>query len=160
MTDTKLLTIVCLCLLIGLAGCDTTDRPAKVDVDIENASVEGEQVRLAGEVTLTGGTHNVTLHEVQLRFTAEDGSTIRTLPIGTMNDTAGVGFTRVDYNTTLFKPPEELRLRIDTIDKPTDADLIVKGKRLEDEDELRYGPLQQDEYLRATLTFLRTRSNQ
>jgi len=70
-----------------------------------------------------------------------------------MNGTAGVGFTRVDYNTTLFKPPEELRLRIDTIDKPTDADLIVKGKRLQDEDELRYGPLQQDEYLRATFTF-------
>ena len=146
MTDTKLLAIVCLCLLVGLAGCDTTDRPAQADVDIENASVEGEQVRLAGEVTLTGGTRNVTLHEVQLRFIAEDGSTMRTIPAGTINGTAGVGFTRVDYNTTLFEPPEELRLRIDTVDKPTDADLIVKGKRLEDEDELRYGPLQQEEY--------------
>lgn len=88
----------------------------------------------------------MTLHEVQLRLIAEDGSTMRTIPIGTINGTAGVGFTRVDYNTTLSEPPKELRLRIDTIDKPTDADLIVKGKRLEDEDELRYGPLQQEEY--------------
>lgn len=51
MTDSKALAIVYLCILVVLAGCDTTDRPAQADVDIENASVEGKQVRLAGEVT-------------------------------------------------------------------------------------------------------------
>ena len=141
----KLLAVVSLCLLLALAGCNGT-KPVLVEVDLEDVSAEGEQVRFVGNASLEGRGHFATVHDVLLVFVADDGSTMRTIPIGTMNGTAGVGFTRVDYNTTLFEPPEELRLRIDTVDKPTDADLIVKGKRLEDEDELRYGPLQQEEY--------------
>jgi len=43
MTCTKLLTIICLCILVGLAGCDTSDRPAQVTIHLEHATVKGEQ---------------------------------------------------------------------------------------------------------------------
>jgi hypothetical protein len=111
----------------------------------DNVSVEGEQVRLTGEVRLTGGTHNVTLHQVRLRFVAANGTTIQTIPIGSMT-ARGFRFTRVEYNTTVAEPPEELRLQIGTVDKPPDADLIVNGRRLENPDELYYVEITQDEY--------------
>jgi hypothetical protein len=145
MTRTKLLTIICLCILVGLAGCDTTDRPAQVTIHLEHASAEGEQVDLDGNVTLTGRSHNVTLHEVQLRFVWENGSTMRTIPIGTVT-AEGFHFTHVEFNATVAEPPEELRLRIGTVEKPATAELNVKGRRLEDEDELIYSPFWQDEY--------------
>jgi hypothetical protein len=47
MTCTKLLTIICLCVLVGLAGCDTSDRPAQVTIHLEHASVKGEQAMVA-----------------------------------------------------------------------------------------------------------------
>ena len=109
MNNSKLLVLVCLCVLAGLAGCDTTDQPARAVVGQDNVSVEGEQVRLTGEVRLTGGTHNVTLHQVRLRFVAANGTTIQTIPIGSMT-ARGSRFTRVEYNTTVAEPPEELRL--------------------------------------------------
>ena len=145
MTRTKLLTIICLCVLVGLAGCDTTDQPARAVVGQDNVSVEGEQVRLAGNVTLTGRSHNVTLHEVQLRFVWDNGSTMRTIPIGTVT-AEGFHFTHVEFNATVAEPPGELRLRIGTVEKPANAELNVKGRRLEDEDELVYSPFWQDEY--------------
>jgi hypothetical protein len=43
MSWTKLLTIIYLCVLIGLAGCDTSDRPPQVTIHLEHASVKGEQ---------------------------------------------------------------------------------------------------------------------
>jgi hypothetical protein len=146
MNNSKLLALVCLCVLVGLAGCDTTDQPARAVVGQDNVSVEGEQVRLTGEVRLTGGTHNVTLHQAQLRFVAANGTTMQTIPIGTMAATAGWGFTRVEYNTTVPEPPEELRLQIGTVDKPSNAEFIVQGRRLVDADELSYTELTQDEY--------------
>ena len=63
-----------------------------------------------------------------------------------MSAPAGWGFVRVEYNTTVAEPPEELRLQIGTVDKPPDADLIVQGRRLVDAGELRYTELTQDEY--------------
>jgi hypothetical protein len=146
MNNPKLLTLVFLCVLVGLAGCDTTDQPAQVTVHVDDRSVEGEQVQLDGNVTLTGRSHNVTLQQVQLRFVAANGTTIQTIPIGTMSAPAGWGFVRVEYNTTVAEPPEELRLQIGTVDKPPDADLIVQGRRLVDAGELRYTELTQDEY--------------
>ena len=145
MTDTKLLTIVCLCLLVGLAGCDTTDQPAQVVVNVDDRSVEGEQVYLNGNVTLTGRFHNVTLHQVRLRFVAANGTTMQTIPIGTTT-ARGFKFTRVEYNTTVAEPPEELRLQVGTVDKSPNADLIVQGRQLLDADELGYTELTQDEY--------------
>jgi hypothetical protein len=145
MTDTKLLTIICLYVLVGLAGCDTTERPAQVTIHLEHASNEDEQVDLGGNVTLTGRSHNVTLHEVQLRFVSDNGSTMRTIPIGTVT-AEGFHFTHVEFNATVAEPPGELRLRIGTVEKPANAELDVKGRRLEDEDELVYGPFWQDEY--------------
>ena len=145
MNNSKLLALVCLCVLVGLAGCDTTDQPARAVVGQDNVSVEGEQVRLTGEVRLTGGTHNVTLHQVRLRFVAANDTTIQTIPIGSMT-ARGSRFTRVEYNTTVAEPPEELRLQFGTVDKPPDADLIVYGRRLESADELYYVEIIQDEY--------------
>ena len=146
MNNSKLLALVCLCVLVGLAGCDTTDQPARAVVGQDNVSVDGEQVRLTGEVRLTGGTHNVILHQVRLRFVAANGTTIETIPIGTMSAPAGWGFLRVEYNTTVAEPPEELRLQIGTVDKPPDADLIVNERRLENADELYYVEMTQDQY--------------
>jgi hypothetical protein len=146
MNNPKLLTLVFLCVLVGLAGCDTTDQPAQVTVHVDDQSVEGEQVQLDGNVTLTGRSHNVTLQQVQLRFVAANGTTIQTIPIGTMSAPAGWGFVRLEYNTTVAEPPEELRLQIGTVDKPPDADLIVQGRRLVDAGELSYTELTQDEY--------------
>ena len=146
MNNSKLLVLVCLCVLVGLAGCDTTDQPAQVTVHVDDQSVEGEQVQLDGNVTLTGRSHNVTLQQVQLRFVAANGTIIQTIPIGTMSAPAGWGFVRVEYNTTVAEPPEELRLQIGTVDKPPDADLIVQGRRLVDAGELSYTELTQDEY--------------
>jgi len=145
MNNSKLLALVCLCILIGLAGCDTTDQPAQVTVHVDDRSVEGEQVYLDGNVTLTGGTHNVTLHQVRLQFVAANGTTMQTIPIGTMT-ARGSRFTRVEYNTTVAEPPEELRLQIGTVDKPPDAELIVNGRRLENADELYYVEITQNEY--------------
>jgi len=145
MNNSKLLALVCLCILVGLAGCDTTDQPARAVVGQDNVSVEGEQIRLTGEVRLTGGTYNVTLHQVRLRFVAANGTTIQTVPIGTMT-ARGFRFTRVEYNTTVAEPPEELRLQVGTVDKSPNADLIVQGRQLLDADELGYTELTQDEY--------------
>ena len=145
MNNSKLLVLVCLCVLVGLAGCDTTDQPARAVVGQDNVSVEGEQVRLTGEVRLTGGTHNVTLHQVRLRFVAANGTTMQTIPIGTMT-ARGFRFTRVEYNATVAEPPEELRLQVGTVDKPPNAGLIVQGRQLVDADELSYTELTQDEY--------------
>ena len=145
MNNSKLLTLVFLCVLVGLAGCDTTDQPAQVTVHVDDRSVEGEQVNLDGNVTLTGRSHNVTLQQVQLRFVAANGTTMQTIPIGTMT-ARGFRFTRVEYNTTVAEPPEELRLQIGTVDKPPNAEFIVQGRRLVDADELSYTELTQDEY--------------
>jgi hypothetical protein len=145
MNNSKLLALVCLCVLVGLAGCDTTDQPAQVTVHVDNRSVEGEQVHLDGNVTLTGRSHNVTLQQVQLRFVAANGTTMQTIPIETMT-ARGFRFTRVEYNTTLAEPPEELRLQIGIVDKPSNAEFIVQGRRLVDEETLNYGPFTQDEY--------------
>ena len=146
MNNSKLLALICLCVLVGLAGCDTTDQPAQVTVHVDDRSVEGEQVHLDGNVTLTGRSHNVTLQQVQLRFVAANGTTIQTIPIGTMSAPAGWGFVRVEYNTTVAEPPEELRLQVGTVDKSPNADLIVQGRQLLDADELGYTELTQDEY--------------
>jgi len=144
MTDTKLLAIVCLCLLVGLTGCDTTDRPAQATIHLDHVSVEDKQVRLAGNVTLTGRSHNVMLREVQLRFVADNGSAMRTIPIGTVTAN-GFNFTHVAFNATVSEPPEELRLQIGTVEKPANAELDIKGRRLEDEDDSYY-PFWQEEY--------------
>jgi hypothetical protein len=145
MNNSKLLALMCLCVLVGLAGCDTTDQPARAVVGQDNVSVEAGQVHFDGNVTLTGGTHNVTLHQAQLQFVAANGTTMQTIPLGTMT-AHGFRFTRVRYNTTVAEPPEELRLQIGTVDKPPDADLIVYGRRLENADELYYVEMTQDEY--------------
>jgi len=145
MNNSKLLALVCLCVLVGLAGCDTTDQPARAVVGQDNVSVEGGQVHLDGNVTLSGGTHNVTLHQVRLRFVAANGTTMQTIPLGTMT-AHGFRFTRVQYNTSVPEPPEELRLQIGTVDKPPNADFIVYGRRLDNADELYYVEMTQDEY--------------
>ena len=44
----KLLAIVCLCLLPALAGCIGT-MPVQVEVDLEDVSAVGEQVRFRRE---------------------------------------------------------------------------------------------------------------
>ena len=47
MTDAKLASIVCLCLLALIASCtERGDRAASVVADVENTSIQGEQFRL------------------------------------------------------------------------------------------------------------------
>jgi predicted component of type VI protein secretion system len=53
MARKKLLAVVCLCLLLALAGCNGT-KPVQVEVDLEDVSAEGEQVRFVGNASLEG----------------------------------------------------------------------------------------------------------
>ena len=87
MTDAKLASIVCFCLLALIAGCtERGDQAASVVADVENTSVQGEQVRLTVNVTSDGGSHTVTAHDVVVTFNADNGSTIHTTEIGTMGE--------------------------------------------------------------------------
>ena len=83
MTDAKLAAIVCLCLLAVFTGCtERGNRAASVGADVEDTSVQGEQVRLNVNVTSDGGSHTVTVHDVVVVFIADNGSTMRTTQIG------------------------------------------------------------------------------
>lgn len=115
-------------------------------IHLEHASAEGEQVDLGGNVTLTGRSHNVTLHEVQLRFVSDNGSTMRTIPIGSMTVNESRRFNRVGFNVTVAEPPKELRFRIGTVDIPDDTRLSVGRRKLVNEEELTYSPYNQTEY--------------
>jgi hypothetical protein len=147
MTDAELAAIVCLCVLAVFAGCVMdTNQPASANIFLEEVSAQGETVHLSGNVTLDSGTHNVTLHEVVLVFVTNNGSTMRTIQIGTLGETPHDRYDRAGFNVTVSKPPTELRLRIGTVTNPENADFGVGGRRLEDEERLRYGPFTQDEY--------------
>jgi len=146
MTRTKLLTIICLCVLVGLAGCDGVIRPVSAEVDLEDVSAEGEQVRFVGKVTMDGNGNNATLNDVVLVFIADNGSTLRTIPIGKMAVNGSHQVTRVGFNETVSPLPKEIRLRIGTVEKPAEAGLSATRYKLVDEEELTYSPLSQDEY--------------
>ena len=86
------------------------------------------------------------MHDVVLVFVADDGSTMRTIPIGSMTVNESRRFNRVGFNVTVAEPPKELRFRIGTVDIPDDTRLsVVRGKRV-DEEELTYSPYNQTEY--------------
>jgi hypothetical protein len=141
------LAIVVVCGLLVFAGCVTdTNQPASANIFLSDVSAQGETVHVSGNVTLDSGTHNLTLHEVVLVFVADNGSTMRTIQIGTLGETPHDRHDRAGFNVTVSKPPMELRLRIGTVTNPENADFGVGGRRLEDEERLRYGPFSQDEY--------------
>jgi hypothetical protein len=147
MTNPKLFAIVVVCGLFVFAGCVTdTNQPASANIFLEEVSAQGETVHVSGNVTLDSGTHNVTLHEVVLVFVADNGSTMRTVQIGTLGETPLDRYDRAGFNVTVSKPPTELRLRIGTVTNPENADFGVGGRRLENKETLRYGPFTQDEY--------------
>jgi hypothetical protein len=147
MTDPKLAAIVCLCVLAVLAGCVTdTNQPASANIFLEEVSTQGETVHVSGNVTLNSGTHNVTLHEVVLVVVADNGSTMRTIQIGTLGAAPYDRYDRAGFHITVSKPPMELRLSIGRVTNPENADFGVGGRRLENKETLRYGPFTQDEY--------------
>ena len=147
MTDAKLAALVCLCVLAVLAGCVTdTNQPASGNIFLDEVSAQAETVDVSGNVTLDSGTHNLTLHEVVLVVVADNGSTMRTVQIGTLGETPHDRYDRAGFNVTVSKPPTELRLRIGTVANPENADFGVGGRRLENKETLRYGPFTQDEY--------------
>jgi hypothetical protein len=141
----KLLAVVCLCLLLALAGCNGT-KPVQVEVDLEDVSAEGEQVRFVGNVSLEGWGHSATVHDVVLVFVADDGSTMRTIPVGSMTVNESRRFNRVGFNVTVAEPPKELRFRIGTVEIPDDTRLSVDRRKLVYEEELTYSPYNQTEY--------------
>jgi hypothetical protein len=141
----KKLAVVGLCLLIALAGCNGT-KAVVVEVELENVSAEGEQVRFVGNASLEGRGHSATVHDVSLVFVADDGSTMRTIPIGSMTVNESRRFNRVGFNVTVAEPPKELRFRIGTVEIPDDTRLSVDRRKRVDEEELTYSPYNQTEY--------------
>jgi len=141
----KLLAVVCLCLLLALAGCNGT-KPVQVEVDLEDVSAEGEQVRFVGNASLEGWGHSATVHDVSLVFVADDGSTMQTIPVGSMTVNESRRFNRVGFNVTVAEPPKELRFRIGTVEIPDDTRLSVDRRKRVDEEELTYSPYNQTEY--------------
>jgi hypothetical protein len=141
----KLLAVVCLCLLLALAGCNGT-KPVLVEVDLEDVSAEGEQVRFVGNASLEGRGHSATVHDVSLVFVADDGSAMRTIPIGSMTENESRRIDRIGFNVTVAEPPKELRFRIGTVEIPDDTRLSVDRRKLVNEEELTYSPYNQTEY--------------
>jgi len=114
-----------------------------------NSTPTGEAVQFTGHVTLNANGHNITLQDVALLFVAENGSTIRTIPVGQLSSENGVHWTETDrerFNVSVPTPPTQLRLRIGTVDKSDNTPFAVYGKRLEDRDNLSYVPFSQNEY--------------
>ena len=145
MKFSKLIAILGLCFLLALAGCGDPISP-EAEIDLEDVSGEGEQVRFVGNVTLDGGSYNATIHDVRLRFVADNGSEIRTIHVGTLTVNDSRRFKRVGFNVTVARPPEALRLRIGTGDTPEGVGFTVWGLKLDDEGELLYAPKRQNEY--------------
>jgi len=141
----KLLVVVSLCLLLALAGCNGT-KAVVVEVDLEDVSAEGEQVRFVGDASLEGRGHSATVHDVSLVFMADDGSTMRTIPIGRMTVNESRRIDRIGFNVTVAEPPKELRFRIGTVEIPDDTRLSVGRRKRVDEEELTYSPYNQTEY--------------
>lgn len=141
----KLLAVVCLCLLPALAGCNGT-KPVLVEVDLEDVSAEDKEVRFVGNASLEGRGHFATVHDVLLVFVADDGSTMRTIPIGSMTVNESRRIDRVEVNVTVAEPPKELRFRIGTVEIPDDTRLSVDRRKRVDEEELTYSPYNQTEY--------------
>jgi hypothetical protein len=142
--SSKLLAIVGVCLLLALAGCDGAKYPANAEVELEDVSDGGEQIQFVGEVRFEGGGHDVTLDDVRVVFVAANGSTIRTITVGEMTANKSRRVKEVGFNATVSPPPEQLRLRIGTVDNPEDAKFSVAGMRRNDEN--RYRRFIQDEY--------------
>jgi hypothetical protein len=136
---------VCLCLLLALAGCNGT-KPVLVEVDLEDVSAEDKEVRFVGNASLEGRGHSATVHDVVLVFVADDGSTMRTIPVGSMAVTESRRIDRVGFNVTVAEPPKELRFRIGTVEIPDDTRLSVGRRKLVNEEELTYSPYNQTEY--------------
>jgi len=145
MKFSKLIVILGLCLLLALAGCGEPISP-EAEIDLENVSGEGEQIRFVGNVTLDGGSYNTTIHNVRLRFVADNGSETRTIDVGTLTVNSSQRFERVGFNVTVARSPEALRLRIGTINTPEGVGFTVWGLKLNDEGELLYSPKRQNEY--------------
>jgi hypothetical protein len=141
----KLLAVVSLCLLLALAGCNGT-KAVVVEVELENVSAEGEQVRFVGNASLEGRGHSAMVHDVSLMFVADDGSTMRTIPVGSMTVNESRRIDRVGFNVTVAEPPKELRFRIGTVEIPDDTRLSVDRRKLVNEEELTYSPYNQTEY--------------
>ena len=133
-----------MCLLLALAGCDGAKYPANAEVELEDVSDGGEQIQFVGEVRFEGGGHDVTLDDVRVVFVAANGSTLRTITVGEMTANESRRVKEVGFNATVSPPPEQLRLRIGTVENPEDAKFSVAGMRRNDED--RYRRFIQDEY--------------
>lgn len=142
--SSTLLAIVGVCLLLALAGCDGAKYPANAEVELEDVSAGGEKIQFVGEVRFEGGGHDLTLHDVRALFVAVNGSTIRTITVGKMTANKSRRVKEVGFNATVSPPPEQVRLRIGTVDNPEDAKFNVAGMRRNDEN--RYRRFIQDEY--------------
>jgi hypothetical protein len=117
-----------------------------VEVDLEDVSAEDKEVRFVGNASLEGRGHSATVHDVVLVFVADDGSTMRTIPVGSMAVTESRRIDRVGFNVTVAEPPKELRFRIGTVEIPDDTRLSVDRRKLVNEEELTYSPYNQTEY--------------
>ena len=86
------------------------------------------------------------MHDVVLVFVADDGSAMRTIPVGSMAVTESRRIDRVGFNVTVAEPPKELRFRIGTVEIPDDTRLSIDRRKLVNEEELTYSPYNQTEY--------------
>lgn len=147
MTDAKLAAIVCLCLLAVFTGCtERGNRAASVGADVEDTSVQDEQVRLNVNVTSDGGSHTVTVHDVVVVFVADNGSTMRTTQIGILGGPPHERYDVASFNETFSQSPSELRLRIGEVNVPQNNGFYVEGARRSSEDPLLYEQFTQDKY--------------
>jgi hypothetical protein len=154
MTNPKLFAIVFVCGLLVFSGCVTYSDPSEQPEDmsatavvfLDDVSSEGEGVRLTGNVTFDEGPHNVTLQDVVLVFLGENGSNIHSIHVGTIDQPPDESHEAIRFNASFSQPPNELRLRIGTVDIQGNGQFGARGYILVNEEELRYSSFWQDEY--------------
>jgi hypothetical protein len=154
MTNPKLFAIVFVCGLLVFSGCVTYSDPSEQPEDmsatavvfLDDVSSEGEGVRLTGNVTFDEGPHNVTLQNVVLVFLSENGSNIHSIHVGTIDQPPDESHEAIRFNASFSQPPNELRLRIGTVDIQGNGQFGARGYILVNEEELRYSSFWQDEY--------------
>jgi hypothetical protein len=116
-----------------------------VEADVENTSVQGEQVRLTVNVTSDGGSYTVTAHDVVVTFNADNGSTIQTTENGTTGEPPHQRYDVVSFNETFSHPPVSFASVSVRSKSRRINGFYVEGARRSSEDSLRYESFTQDE---------------
>jgi len=118
-----------------------------LSVHVENVSKQGDQVRMNVWVLFEGYSGGVKAEDVQVVFVADNGSTTKTIPVGTLKNTGSdMAYPPFETNVTVTRPPKELRLRIGNVEIPENSRFSARGMRRTSVGPIRYSQFIQDEY--------------